>query len=69
MGRVRRMDVGGMVYHGWNRAHFCSRLFQRGNCKYPVGHAKKPAVRFGALGGKGVPDLFPLTFSPLFLGC
>ena len=20
MGRVRRVDVGGMVYHGWNRA-------------------------------------------------
>jgi len=28
MGRVRRVDVGGMVYHGWNRANFRSRLFQ-----------------------------------------
>jgi len=25
MGRVRRVDVGGMVYHGWNRANFRSR--------------------------------------------
>ncbi len=30
MGRVRRVDVGGMVYHGWNRANFRSRLFQTG---------------------------------------
>jgi hypothetical protein len=28
MGRVRRVDVGGRVYHGWNRANFCSRLFK-----------------------------------------
>jgi putative transposase len=28
MGRVRRVDVGGMVYHGWNRANFRSRLFK-----------------------------------------
>jgi putative transposase len=28
MGRVRRVDVGEMVYHGWNRAHFRSRLFK-----------------------------------------
>ena len=28
MGRVRRVDVGGMVYHGWNRANSRSRLFQ-----------------------------------------
>ena len=27
MGRVRRVDVGGMVYHGWNRANFHFRLF------------------------------------------
>ena len=26
MGRVRRVNVGGMVYHGWNRANFRSRL-------------------------------------------
>ena len=30
MGRVRRVDVGGMVYHGWNRANFRSRLFIAG---------------------------------------
>jgi putative transposase len=29
MGRVRRVDVGGMVYHAWNRANFRSRLFKR----------------------------------------
>jgi putative transposase len=29
MGRVRRVDVGGMVYHGWNRANR-SRLFKSG---------------------------------------
>ena len=28
MASTRRMDVGGMVYHGWNRANFRSRLFQ-----------------------------------------
>ena len=28
MGSVRRVDVGGMVYHGWNRANFRSRLFK-----------------------------------------
>jgi REP element-mobilizing transposase RayT len=28
MGRVRRVDVGGMVYHAWNRANFRSRLFK-----------------------------------------
>jgi REP element-mobilizing transposase RayT len=28
MGRVRRADVDRMVYHGWNRANFRSRLFQ-----------------------------------------
>jgi putative transposase len=27
MGRVQRLDMGGMVYHGWNRANFRSRLF------------------------------------------
>jgi putative transposase len=27
MGRVRRVDVGGRVYHAWNRANFRSRLF------------------------------------------
>jgi len=30
MGRVRRVDAGGMVYHGWNRANFRSRLFKTG---------------------------------------
>ena len=29
MGRARRVDVGGMVYHVWNRANFRSRLFAR----------------------------------------
>ena len=29
MGRVRRVDVGGMVYHALNRANFRSRLFHR----------------------------------------
>ena len=29
MGRVRRVDVGGMIYHALNRANFRSRLFQR----------------------------------------
>ena len=28
MGRVRRMDVGGMVYHALNRANFRSTLFK-----------------------------------------
>jgi len=28
MGRVRRVDVGGMVYHGRSRAHFRTRLFK-----------------------------------------
>ena len=28
MGRVRRVDVGGMVYHVLNRANFRSRLFK-----------------------------------------
>ena len=27
MSRIRRVDVGGMVYHVWNRANFRSRLF------------------------------------------
>ena len=27
MGRARRVDVGGMVYHVLNRANFRSRLF------------------------------------------
>jgi hypothetical protein len=27
MGRARRVDVGGMVYHALNRANFRSRLF------------------------------------------
>ena len=30
MGRVRRMDVGGMVYHALNRANFRSALFKDG---------------------------------------
>ena len=29
MGRVRRVDVGGMVYHALNRANFRSRLFKK----------------------------------------
>jgi len=29
MGRVRRVDVGGMIYHALNRANFRSRLFQK----------------------------------------
>ena len=29
MGRVRRVDVGEMVYHALNRANFRSRLFKR----------------------------------------
>ena len=29
MGSVRRVDVGGMIYHALNRANFRSRLFQR----------------------------------------
>ena len=29
MGRVRRVDVGGMIYHALNRANFRSRLFQQ----------------------------------------
>jgi len=29
MGRVRRVDVGGMVYHALNRANFGSRLFKK----------------------------------------
>ena len=29
MGRARRVDVGGIVYHAWNRANFRSALFQR----------------------------------------
>ena len=28
MGRVRRVDVGGRVHHGWNRVNFRSRLFK-----------------------------------------
>ena len=28
MGRARRVDIGGMVYHAWNRANFRSRLFR-----------------------------------------
>jgi putative transposase len=28
MGRARRVDVGGRVYHVWNRANFRSRLFR-----------------------------------------
>jgi putative transposase len=28
MGRVQRVDLGGMVYHGWNRANLGSRLFK-----------------------------------------
>ncbi len=30
MGRVRRVDVGGVVYHAWNRANFRSALFKQG---------------------------------------
>jgi len=29
MGRVKRVDVGGMVYHALNRANFRSRLFKK----------------------------------------
>jgi len=29
MGRVRRVDVGGMIYHVLNRGNFRSRLFRR----------------------------------------
>src|SRR5208282_5399194 len=29
MGRVRRVDVGGMIYHALNRANFRSRLFRK----------------------------------------
>jgi len=29
MGRVRRVDVGGMIYHALNRANFRSRLFKK----------------------------------------
>ena len=29
MGRVRRVDAGGMVYHALNRANFGSALFQK----------------------------------------
>jgi len=29
MGRARRVDVGGMIYHALNRANFRSRLFRR----------------------------------------
>jgi len=29
MGRVRRVDIGGMVYHVLNRASFRSRLFRK----------------------------------------
>ena len=29
MGRVRRVDVGGMVYHVLNGANFRSRLFKK----------------------------------------
>ena len=29
MGRVRRVDVGGIIYHALNRANFRSRLFRR----------------------------------------
>jgi len=29
MGRVRRVDVGGMVYHGLNRANFGTALFKK----------------------------------------
>ena len=29
MGRVKRVDVGGMIYHALNRANFRSRLFKR----------------------------------------
>ena len=28
MGRARRVDVGGMIYHALNRANFRSRLFR-----------------------------------------
>jgi len=30
MSRVKRVDVGGMIYHALNRANFRSRLFRRG---------------------------------------
>jgi putative transposase len=29
MGRVKRVDVGGIIYHALNRANFRSRLFKR----------------------------------------
>jgi hypothetical protein len=29
MGRVRRVDAGGMIYHVLNRADFCSRFFKK----------------------------------------
>jgi len=29
MGRARRVDVGGMIYHVLNRANFRSRLFRK----------------------------------------
>ena len=29
MGRVRRVDVSGMIYHALNRANFRSRLFRK----------------------------------------
>ena len=33
MSRVKRVDVGGMIYHALNRANFRSRLF-RGDAHY-----------------------------------
>jgi hypothetical protein len=54
MGRVRCVDVGGMIYHALNRANFRSWLFKKAA---HFEHDSPPCTRRR----KKVPD----TFSPL----
>ena len=55
MGRVRRVEVGGMVYHVLNRANFRSRLFKK---------AARWAIRVGRRGTAGARKRFLTPFPP-----
>ena len=57
MGRVRRVDLGKMVYHALNRSNFRSRLF------------KEEAHYEDFLGRNGTRHHFPLTPFFLFIWC
>ncbi len=48
MGRVRRLEVGAMVYHALNRANFRSALFKKG-AHYQAGWRRHGFQAFGGM--------------------